>query len=141
MVKKRNMLRGNLVSDTWTHCKVDIWSWRNFYCQSYENNCLDSGRSVYILCGFYPAIYKEIWFYCKTYYLYVSYNVLWNIVFYNIGLFVDTSYLHQWLLFFAIILCLYFICLVIYGSYRKKKCELYTHALQKYQQERRTINE
>ena len=61
--------------------------------------------------------------------------------FYSIGLFGDISYLHQWMLFFSIILCLYFICLVIYGSYRKKKCELYTHALQQYQQERRTINE
>ena len=61
--------------------------------------------------------------------------------FYKMGLFVNTSHLYQRLLFFGIILCLYFICLVIYGSYRKKKCELYTHALQRYQQERRTINE
>ncbi len=61
--------------------------------------------------------------------------------FYNIGLFIDSGHVHQWLLFFAIILCLYFFCLVIYGSYRKKKCELYTHALQKYQQERRFVNE
>jgi len=61
--------------------------------------------------------------------------------FYNIGLFVDASHLHQWLLFFVIILCLYCSCLVIYGSYRKKKCELYNHALQKYQQERRSVNE
>ena len=61
--------------------------------------------------------------------------------FYNIGLFIDSGHVHQWLLFFAIILCLYFFCLVIYGSYRKKKCELYTHALQKYQQERRCVNE
>ena len=61
--------------------------------------------------------------------------------FYNIGLFIDSGHVHQWLLFFSIILCLYFFCLVIYGSYRKKKCELYTHALQKYQQERRCVNE
>ena len=61
--------------------------------------------------------------------------------FYNIGLFADVNHLYQWLLFFTIILCLYFICLAIYSNYRKKKCELYTHALQKYQQERRNVNE
>ena len=61
--------------------------------------------------------------------------------FYKMGLFVNTSHLYQRLLFFGIILCLYFICLVIYGSYRKKKCELYTHALQQYQHERRCVNE
>ena len=61
--------------------------------------------------------------------------------FYNIGLFIDSGHVHQWLLFFSIILCLYFFCLVIYGSYRKRKCELYTHALQQYQQERRCVNE
>lgn len=74
--------------------------------------------------------------------IFMSAITLYEILFfYNIGLFNDTSYLHHWLFFFAIILCLYFICLVIYDSYRKKKCELYTQALLKYQQERRTVNE
>lgn len=60
--------------------------------------------------------------------------------FYNIGLFTDAGVFHQWLLFFAIVLCFYFICLAIYGGYRKKKSELYTVALHKYQQERRNVN-
>lgn len=61
--------------------------------------------------------------------------------FYNIGFFRDAGHFYQWLLFFTIVLCLYFICLAIYGSYRKKKSALYTLALQKYQHERRSVNE
>lgn len=68
----------------------------------------------------------------------VIYEILF---FYNIGFFRDAGALYQWVLFFSIVLCFYFICLAIYGSYRRKKTELYTHALQKYQQERRIINE
>ena len=61
--------------------------------------------------------------------------------FYNIGFFRDAGHFYQWLLFFTIVLCLYFICLAIYGSFRKKKSELYTLALLKYQHERRSVNE
>ena len=46
----------------------------------------------------------------------------------------------KWSVFFAIVLGFYFICLAIYGSYRQKKSESYTLALQKYQQERRVVN-
>lgn len=41
--------------------------------------------------------------------------------FYNIGFFRESGQFYQWLFFFTIVLCLYFICLAIYGSYRKKK--------------------
>ena len=97
---------------------------------------------VFIFCAAFTRLFIRRFGFTARLTIFMSAITFYEILFfYNIGLFVDTSYLHQWLLFFAIILCLYFICLVIYGSYRKKKCELYTHALQKYQQERRTINE
>ena len=97
---------------------------------------------VFIFCVVFTRLFIRRFGFTARLTIFMSAITLYEILFfYNIGLFVDTSYLDQWLLFFAIILCLYFICLVIYGSYRKKKCELYTYALQKYQQERRSVNE
>ena len=74
--------------------------------------------------------------------IFMSVITLYEILFfYNIGLFVNLSNFYHWIIFFTIIIFFYFICFVIYGFYRKQKCELYTHALQKYQQERGIINE
>ncbi len=42
----------------------------------------------------------------------------------------------QWLTFIGIIFALYFICAVLYQKYSKKKGEIYTKGLQKYQMER-----
>ena len=97
---------------------------------------------VFIFCVAFTRLFIRKFGFTARLTIFMSAITLYEILFfYNIGLFIDASYLHQWLLFFAIILFLYFICLAIYGSYRKKKCELYTHALQKYQQERRSVNE
>lgn len=97
---------------------------------------------VLVFCVAFTRLFIKKFGFTARLTFFMSVITIYEILFfYNIGLFVDASHLHQWLLFFAIILCLYFICLLIYGSYRKKKCELYTHALQKYQQERRSVNE
>ena len=97
---------------------------------------------VFIFCVAFTRLFIRKFGFTARLTIFMSAITLYEILFfYNIGLFVDTRYLHRWLLFFAIIVCLYFICLVIYASYRKKKCELYTYALQKYQQERRCVNE
>ena len=97
---------------------------------------------VFIFCVAFTRLFIRRFGFTARLTIFMSAITFYEILFfYNIGLFIDASYLHQWLLFFAIILCLYFICLVIYGSYRTKKSELYTHALQKYQQERRCVNE
>lgn len=45
------------------------------------------------------------------------------------------------ILLLAFITLMYLICLGIYAIYRKKKGELYTIALQKYQNERKALNE
>ena len=97
---------------------------------------------VLIFCvAFTRLIIKKFGFTARLTFFMSTITICEILFFYNIGLFVDASHMHQWLLFFAIILFLYFICLAIYGCYRKKKCELYTYALQKYQQERRSVNE
>ncbi len=61
--------------------------------------------------------------------------------FYYEGLFKDFTRIYEWVLFALIVILLYIICLAIYGFYRKKKGALYTEALQRYQQERKAINE
>lgn len=60
--------------------------------------------------------------------------------FYTSGIF-TALFSYQLLLFLSIIILLYVISLGIYFVFRKKKSELYTNALYKYQQERRIANE
>lgn len=61
--------------------------------------------------------------------------------FYYEGLFTDLGYAYEWIIFAVIVVIMYLISLGIYQIYRKKKGELYTVALQKYQQERQAVNE
>jgi len=97
---------------------------------------------VLIFCvAFSRLIIRKLGFTARLTFFMTAITIYEILFFYNIGLFTNAIFYHQWLLFFAIILCLYFICLAIYGSYRRKKSELYTLALQKYQQERRSVNE
>lgn len=56
------------------------------------------------------------------------------------GVFTHVDF-YQILLLLAFVVPMYLISLAIYGIYRKKKGELYTFALQKYQQERQAVNE
>ncbi len=59
---------------------------------------------------------------------------------YLMGVFTHVDF-YQILLLLAFIVPMYLICLGIYSVYRRKTGELYTFALQKYQQERQTVNE
>lgn len=61
--------------------------------------------------------------------------------FYHKRLFTGSGYAYEWILFSALIVVMYLICLAIYSVYRKKNGERYTIALQKYQQERKIANE
>ncbi len=97
---------------------------------------------VFLFCVSFTSLFiRKIGFTARLTFFMSLITIYELLFFYNIGLFADTSQFHQWLLFFAIILCLYFICLAIYSHYRQKRSELYTLALQKYQQERRNVNE
>lgn len=53
--------------------------------------------------------------------------------FYWLGLFEDKGNVIQWLIFAGIVLASYFISIGIYSQYSKKRGELYTQALQRYQ--------
>lgn len=53
--------------------------------------------------------------------------------FYWLGLFEDKGTVIQWLIFAGIVLASYFISIGIYSQYSKKRGELYTQALQNYQ--------
>ena len=57
--------------------------------------------------------------------------------FYEMGIFIRTGSLAEWMIFVGIVLILYLCCLVIYRQYSRKKGELYTKALQDYQKKRR----
>lgn len=59
-----------------------------------------------------------------------------GMAFYWIGMFAGKGSIVQWLIFAGIVMVLYFLCIGIYKQYSKKKGELYTQALQKYQNER-----
>ncbi len=61
--------------------------------------------------------------------------------FYHEGLFAGSGHTYEWVIFAVLVIFMYLICLAIYSLYRKKKGELYTFALQKYQQERKAVNE
>lgn len=61
--------------------------------------------------------------------------------FYRIGFIQDKGNYMQWGIFISIICILYVICLVIYQQYSKRQGELYTQALEKYQQERKKSND
>ena len=57
--------------------------------------------------------------------------------FYWVGFFTGQGSFIQWIIFISLILCLYFICILIYQAYSKNQGELYTQALENYQKERR----
>lgn len=97
---------------------------------------------VLIFCVSFTRLFiRKFGFTARLTFFMTAITIYEILFFYNVGLFTDAGQFHQWLLFFAIVLCLYFICLAIYGSYCKTRSELYTLALQKYQQERRIANE
>ncbi len=64
-----------------------------------------------------------------------------SVGFYQIGLFQDAGKFMQWGVFIGIVFVLYVICIVIYQQYSKRQGELYTQALETYQQERSKSND
>lgn len=66
----------------------------------------------------------------------LSISIYESMVFYRFGLFVGKGSILQWLIFIGIVCGLYFCVIAIYQRYSKKQGELYTRALQKYQEQR-----
>lgn len=60
--------------------------------------------------------------------------------FYWLRIFIHKDAVFEWLVLIGIILVLYLICILIYQKYSKKQGEIYTQALQQYQQKRSMQN-
>lgn len=60
--------------------------------------------------------------------------------FYWLGLFEGTGSAIQWSVFVGIVLVLYLICIAIYHRYSRRQGEIYSQALQRYQQKRSMEN-
>lgn len=63
----------------------------------------------------------------------IVFAVYESVCFYWMGIFPNKGDIQQWLVFVGIILLLYFISIGIYQIYSKKKGNLYTQALRRYQ--------
>ena len=97
---------------------------------------------VLIFCiAFRKLILRKMGFTARLTFFMVLLTIYEIGYFYYTGLFRDFGCIYEWALFALAVVPLYFICLAIYGIYRKKKGALYTSALQKYQQERRTADD
>lgn len=61
--------------------------------------------------------------------------------FYWLRIFIRKDAAFEWLAFIGIVFVLYLICILIYQKHSKKQGEIYTQALQQYQQKRSMRNE
>lgn len=101
-----------------------------------------TGGGVLLFCiAFTRLIIRKAGFTARLTFFMVLFTIYEIGYFYYTGLFRDFGCIYEWALFALAVVPLYFICLAIYSVYRKKKGALYTSALQKYQQERRTAND
>ncbi|MBR3824176.1 MAG: hypothetical protein IKJ39_03155 [Lachnospiraceae bacterium] len=98
---------------------------------------------VLLFCLLFTSLAFKKWLFVTRLTCFMICITLYECVgFYWLGIFSTKGSLKQWGIFMAIVLCLYFICIAIYHQYSKKKGELYTQALQTYQEKRRlTIEE
>ena len=98
---------------------------------------------VLLFCLLFTGLFIKKWRFVTRLTCFMICITLYECVgFYWLGIFSTKGSLGQWGIFMAIVLCLYFICIAIYHQYSKKKGELYTQALQTYQEKRRlTIEE
>lgn len=97
---------------------------------------------VLLFCLLFTALFIKKWrFVTRLTCFMISITLYECIGFYWLGIFSTKGSLGQWGIFMAIVLCLYFICIAIYHQYSKKKGELYTMALQEYQEKRRLVYE
>lgn len=93
-----------------------------------------SAGGVLLFCVFFTElIIRRAPFAARLTLFIVSIGIYECFGFYWLGFFSGSGSVLQWMTFTGIILALYFICLGIYQIYSKKKGELYTSALKKYQ--------
>lgn len=93
---------------------------------------------VLLFCLLFTSLFIKKWrFVTRLTCFMICITVYECMGFYWLGLFSARGTLGQWSLFMGIVLVLYFISIAIYAGYSKKKGELYTLALQEYQEKRK----
>ena len=92
---------------------------------------------IFIFCVFFTRVIIRKWSFITRLTCFIVAAVVYECaVFYGTGFWVGSGSLITWVSFAAPILISYFICIILYSRYSKKKGDIYTEALQKYQQER-----
>lgn len=97
------------------------------------------GVFIFNLC--FTRLLISKWLFTKRLTCFMSAISLYECLgFYWLGFFTGTGTIFQWLLFIVIIFILYLVSIAIYQRYSKKQGEIYTRALQEYQQKRNMEN-
>lgn len=92
---------------------------------------------VLIFCLLFTSLIIKKWrFVTRLTCFMICITIYECIGFYWLGIFSVRGSLGQWGIFMGIVLVLYFISIAIYVGYSKRKGELYTLALQEYQERR-----
>ena len=100
-----------------------------------------SVAGVFLFSFFFTGLFLKQWrFLGRLTGFMVTVSMLEGAAFYWLGLFVRTGTWLEWGIFAGIILILYGICILIYQVYSRKAGELYTQALEQYQQNRSREN-
>ena len=96
-----------------------------------------SATGVFLFCTFFTRLFLRNWrFLSRLTCFLIAVTIEECIAFYRLGMFVRTGSWQEWLIFVSIILGLYLGCILIYHGYSKRKGEIYTRALEQYQQKR-----
>ncbi|MFR1709504.1 MAG: hypothetical protein ACLSV2_11425 [Clostridium sp.] len=92
---------------------------------------------VFIFNLFFTPLIIKRWSFTKRLTCFMSvFSLYEGVGFYQFGFFMGKDAAAQWLRFIGIVFVLYLICIAIYNRYSKKQGEIYTQALQEYQQQR-----
>lgn len=96
-----------------------------------------SVTGVFLFCFFFTKLFIKRWrFLSRLTGCMLTVSVLEGMAFYWLGIFVRTGTWQEWLGFVGIVLGFYLICILLYEIYSKRKGEMYTLALEQYQQKR-----
>ena len=96
---------------------------------------------VFLFSVFFTRVIIKKWSFVTRLTCFIVAAVVYECaVFYGTGFWVGSGSPVKWIFFVAPILISYFICILLYRGYSKKKGDIYTEALQRYQQERLSEN-
>lgn len=96
---------------------------------------------VFLFCVLFTRLFLKNWkFLSRLTCFVIAISILECIAFYELGFFVRAGNWQEWLIFVGIIWGLYMVCVLIYQMYSRRKGELYTRALEQYQQKRSREN-